>query len=185
MDADEPTAVGMEVALLGLLRAGPAHGYELHQRLRHAEALGLVWHLKQGHLYALLTKLEAAGLLGSSTEPQGIRPPRRVLHLTSAGEELLARWLVTPVEHGRDFRLQFLAKLYFAREAGAATVRLLLERQRVACHQWIYELHQQTRIFGPDRSYERLVLQFRICQLQAIVPWLDECESLLADALPR
>jgi DNA-binding PadR family transcriptional regulator len=185
MGADEPTAVGMEVALLGLLRTGPAHGYELHQRLLHAEALGLVWHLKQGHLYALLAKLEAADLLDSSMAPQGIRPPRKVLRLTAAGEEVLALWLVAPVEHGRDFRLQFLAKLYFAREAGASTVRLLLERQRVACHQWIAELQRQVSALGPNRTYEQLVLQFRICQLQAIVPWLDECESLLAGALPR
>jgi PadR family transcriptional regulator AphA len=185
MNAVEPAALGMELALLGLLRAGPLHGYELHQRLRHAEALGLVWHLKQGHLYALLAKLEAAGLLDSKVEPKGPRPPRKVLHLTPRGEEALARWLVTPVEHGRDFRLEFLAKLYFARDAGASTVRLLLERQRIACHQWIAELQQQARVLNPDRSYERLVLQFRISQLQAIVPWLDKCESELAEAVPR
>jgi hypothetical protein len=31
----------------------------MHQQLLHAEALGLVWHRKQGHLYALLARLES------------------------------------------------------------------------------------------------------------------------------
>jgi DNA-binding PadR family transcriptional regulator len=48
----------LEYALLGFLRAGPAHAYEIHQRLSQTEVLGLVWRLKQRQVYALLERLE-------------------------------------------------------------------------------------------------------------------------------
>src|SRR5690349_7557850 len=107
-------ASGLECALLGLLRDHPMHAYEMYLQLQRTEQLGLVWHLKQGNLYALLTALEADGLLASTTEPQETRPPRKVLHLTPDGEAAVSHWLALPVQHGRDFRQEFLAKLYLA-----------------------------------------------------------------------
>src|SRR5690242_18868036 len=101
---------GMEHALLGLVRSRPMHAYEMYQQLMRApdgQALGRVWRLKQSHLYALLAKLEAAGYIAATTEPQGTRPPRRMLRLAPAGETAFAEWVVTPVRHGRDFRLEF------------------------------------------------------------------------------
>ena len=68
-NTDLKPALGLEHALLGLLRAQPMHAYEMHQQLLRAEALGLVWHLKQGHLYALLANLEVPGYVRSTTEP--------------------------------------------------------------------------------------------------------------------
>lgn len=61
--------------VLGLLRDHPIHPYEMHQQMLQAEALGLVWHLKQSHLYALLAKLEESGYLVSITQFQGTRTP--------------------------------------------------------------------------------------------------------------
>ena len=52
------TPLTMEYALLGFLRQRPMHAYEMHQTLMQAEALGLVWHVKQSQLYALITRLE-------------------------------------------------------------------------------------------------------------------------------
>jgi PadR family transcriptional regulator AphA len=177
--------LGLEHALLGLVRHQPMHAYEMHQQLLHAEALGLVWHLKQGHLYALLARLEAAGYLAGVTEPQGTRPPRKILHLTPAGEAAFARWLQRPVAHGRDFRLEFLAKLYFAAEEGPEAVRRLIATQRSACRAWLDDVRAQVQGLGADRPYDQLVLRFRIGQIEAILPWLDECEEALARLDPR
>lgn len=178
-----PTPIhGLDHALLGLLRPRPLHAYELHQQFLHSQALGLVWHLKQGHLYALLARLEDAGYLAATTEPQGTRPPRKVLRLTPAGRDALARWLVAPVEHGRDFRLEFLAKLYFAAQDGPAAAQSLLAAQRAACGGWRDELQASVRAIPADRPYDRLVLEFRLAQIEAILPWLDRCEQTLAGA---
>ncbi|MFI5273682.1 MAG: PadR family transcriptional regulator [Ktedonobacterales bacterium] len=170
----------MEHALLGLLRHKPLHAYELHQQMLHAESLGLVWHLKQGHLYALLARLETLGYLNSTTEAQGTRPPRKVLRLTPAGETAFSAWLVAPVAHGRDFRIEFLAKLYFAAREGPAAVHTLIAGQRACCESWLAELHQQASAVANARPYEHLVLRFRAGQMEAILPWLDQCEAALA-----
>src|SRR5215813_4566935 len=100
MGTSAPTSHDLELALLGLLRTQPSHAYELHLALQRTEALGLVWRLKQGNLYALLTKLEVAGYIESTLEPHGTRPPRKILQLTVEGRAAFRRWMETPVEHG-------------------------------------------------------------------------------------
>jgi len=174
--------VGIELALLGLLRQQPMHAYEMHQHLLHAEQLGLVWHLKQAHLYALLGSLEAAGYLTSVTETHGARPPRKVLHVTPAGLAVFTEWMASPVEHGRDFRLEFLAKLFFAAQDDPTTVEALIARQREACERWLSELHAQLRDLEATRPFDQLVLQFRIGQTQAILPWLEQCAQVLTSS---
>jgi DNA-binding PadR family transcriptional regulator len=151
----------------------------MYQRLSAVDALRLVWRLKQSHLYALLAKLEADGLVTSSTETQETRPPRRVLRLTPSGEDTFAGWIATPVRHGRDFRLEFLAKLYFATQVGASATRELLDQQRATCQGWIRDLEAQGAASDPERPFERLIYQFRVTQIEAIIHWLDTCEQTL------
>lgn len=170
------TPLGMEHALLGFLRQRPIHAYEMHQLLQQSEKLGLVWHLKQSQLYALLTRLEDAGYLASVTETQGVRPPRKMLHLTTEGRAAFEEWVTSPVEHGRDFRLEFLAKLFFARQQGPQAVAALVAGQRRACNAWLRGLHTEAAAHKPH-SYQWLVLQFRIGQMNAVVDWLALCEA--------
>ncbi|HEY1013159.1 MAG TPA: helix-turn-helix transcriptional regulator, partial [Herpetosiphonaceae bacterium] len=158
----------IEHAALGLLRQRPMHAYEMHQTLQRAGALGMVWRLKQSLLYAILDRLEAEGLVTGEVVPQGSRPPRTILRLTEAGALALERWLAAPVSHGRDFRLEFLAKLYFAGQAGPAQVASLLDVQRTACAGWLEELRRQAERAAGE-PYEWLVFQFRIGQIDAIV----------------
>jgi PadR family transcriptional regulator AphA len=173
-------ASGLEHALLGLLREQPMHAYEMYQQLQRTEQLGLVWHLKQGNLYALLATLEADGYLVSTTELQGTRPPRKILHLTPRAEASFSQWLTTPVEHGRDFRQEFLAKLYFATHDGPASVSELLTRQREACHRWLNELRAQAEALSVSPPFEHLVLRFRVGQIEATLRWLEECAEVFA-----
>jgi PadR family transcriptional regulator, regulatory protein AphA len=177
-------SLGITHALLGLLLDHPMHPYEMHQQMLQAEALGLVWHLKQGHLYALLARLEESAYVVSSTEQQGTRPPRKMLSLTAEGRQAFAQWVGTPVQHGRDFRVEFLAKLFFASREGSSALTILISRQRVECSVWIAELQQEISALDPVRRYDRLVLQFRLSQLEAIQRWLDECEQTLIPESP-
>lgn len=172
----------IEHAALGVLRRRPTHAYELHQLLQRADALGGVWRLKQSLLYAILDRLEAEGLVTGELVPQGSRPPRKLLRLTAAGEAAFEGWLAAPVKHGRDFRLEFLAKLYFASQAGAASVAALIAGQRAACADWLADLGRQAGLAAAP--YEWLVVQFRIGQIEAIMAWLDTCAARLAPASP-
>jgi PadR family transcriptional regulator AphA len=169
--------LAIEHALLGFLREHPMHAYEIHHTLLRPESLGLVWHLKQSLVYVMLERLEDAGYITSTIEPQNSRPPRKILHLTPSGRAAFDRWLVTPVEHGREFRLEFLAKLYFANQDDPAVVTRLLTTQRTACQEWLSDLRAQADAVTGEHDYDWLVLQFRIGQLEAILSWLDICEA--------
>lgn len=166
-----------EYALLGFLQDGPLHGYELHQRLQAAQTLGLVWRIKQAQLYALLGKLEADGLITAETLPQASRPPRRELRLTVAGRAAFSAWLETPVKHGRDLRIEFLAKLFWAQQAGLPAITTLIGAQREACRAWQAALEREIdQLASP---YTELVARFRVGQIEAALNWLDQCEQLL------
>ena len=179
MQATAVPSLGLKYALLGLLLDHPMHPYEMHQQLLEARALGLVWHLKQGHLYAMVASLEEAGYLTSTTESQGTRPPRKVLHLTPEGSSAFATWVATPVAHGRDLRQEFLAKLFFAAQQSPASAVALISQQRASCQGWIRDLGQEIQALEESRRYERLVLQFRLSQVEAVLSWLGQCEQAM------
>lgn len=170
--------LAMEHALLGFLCDAPMHAYEMHQQLHQAEALGLVWRIKQSQLYALLARLEEVGFLTTVTAPQETRPARKMLHLTAAGRAAFEAWRQAPVHHGRDLRQEFLAKLYFAQQAGPEYVGRLLAAQRAVCHTILATL--QARADAAEQPYARLVYEFRCSQVRASFEWLDLCERVLA-----
>jgi DNA-binding PadR family transcriptional regulator len=140
--------------------------------------MGLVWRLKQSQLYALLRRLEEEGHVTASLEPQDSRPPRRVFQLTQAGCDAFLDWVQSPVLHGREMRLHFLAKLYFARREGPEVAARLIEQQRTTCQSWL-AAHQANSDAAPDdHAYQWLVHRFRTAQIEAILTWLDECQQM-------
>ncbi len=173
-------SLSLELALLGFLRQQPKHGYAIHQELADPAGLGPVWQIKLSQLYALLRKLEDAGFVTTTTEPQENKPPRKLFHLTETGAAAFGDWQKSPVRHGRSLRLEFLVKLYFARLDGAAATAHLLAAQRAQCAEWLaneQEIVAEER--GNGRRYGRLVHQFRLGQIEAMLTWLDSCEQTL------
>lgn len=171
--------LSLEYALLGFLQERPSYGYDIYQQLKDPNGLGHVWRLKQSKMYALLTKLEEKGYIAAEFEPQDGRPPRKILHLTESGALIFAEWVQAPVSHGRQLRLEFLVKLYFARMIGMATA--LVARQRAACQTWLQEQRVYADQLGAQRPYESLVVQFRISQIEGMLRWLDICEQQIAN----
>jgi len=180
MSPSHRTPLSIEWSLLGFLAEQPMHGYEIYQRLSKAAELGLVWNIKQSRLYALLARLEKRGYIDHTLKIQESHPPRKVYALTPEGEAALDAWLSTPVKHGRDFRLEFLAKLYFTQQKGEATVHALFEAQRSLCQRWLARQAEALEALEPG-SYEWLVYRFRMGQVQAIVEWLDVSEEALLE----
>jgi len=83
----------LEMLVLCLLTAQPAHGYALIVRLRAASGGQL--DLKEGTLYPILYRLEEEGCIASAwSSPDGTKPgkvPRRIYTVTGHGQALLAR----------------------------------------------------------------------------------------------
>lgn len=170
----------IEHALLGFIYERPVHGYEIYQQLSAQDGLWQVWRLKQAQLYALLAKLEDNGYLLADLQPQAARPPRKTYTLTAKGRAAFLHWLHSPVAHGRQMRIEFLAKLYFAARQGAAVTDSLLAQQVAACEQWLVELRSQTPA-PPQEMFAYAVQQFRINQVESFLAWLTACRAHLSE----
>jgi hypothetical protein len=85
------------------------------------------------------------------------------------------------VEHGRDFRLEFLAKLYFVQREGEGALYALFEAQRGLCQRWLARQQAALETREPD-TFEWLVYRFRLGQVQAILEWLDVSEGALLES---
>ncbi len=167
----------VELALLGFLRHGALHGYEIYKRLADPAGLGEVWRLKQSHLYALLARLAEEGYLTSSIKAQETRPQRRQYRLTKIGRSTFLSWVQEPVARGRDIRLDFLTKYYFAEREGGVVAARLLRKQRVVCQDWLKQQQRQSEAAKDTRPFEWKVCQFRINQIESVLSWLDVCEA--------
>jgi PadR family transcriptional regulator PadR len=82
----------LDAMVLAALERGPTHGFEVLHRLEELGCGALV--LKEGTLYPVLYRLEAAGLVRGRWEGEsdGRRGPRRrIYRLTDKGKRDLAR----------------------------------------------------------------------------------------------
>ncbi|OZV75724.1 PadR family transcriptional regulator [Micromonospora echinospora] len=78
----------LDMCLLALLAAEPAHGYELVHRL-DAAGFGTV---SYGTVYPLITRLHRLGLVVNVLQPSPSGPPRKVYRLTDTGHDRLRAW---------------------------------------------------------------------------------------------
>ena len=165
--------------VLGLLDGDPQHGYALYGRIR--DELQDVWHVGMNRLYALLIVIERNGLIKGHTERVGLRPSRRVFNITAKGRRLFEHWLHSPSQSMRDMRVDFPPKLYFACRRGPQDVGELIQSQRRACQRELERMSTRLRDIGMhnDYSYRKLIYDFRIGQIHAILDWLSACEAEL------
>ena len=168
--SNAPTGVASaSLALLGFVRQQPSHGYDIYRQLSQSPELRLIWRMKQSRLYALLARLEEAGLLWATAEAQDGRPPRKVFHLTERGAATFDAWLTEPVAQPREIRLEFMLKLYFALQEGQETAARLIERQRAVCAGWLVD-----KGGAAGAPFAQAVTAYRRAHVRAIGEWLDE-----------
>lgn len=104
-----------EWACLGILYAGPAHGWAVATRLRPDGDIGRIWHLSRPLTYRALDRLAQREWVEAVGEERGgAGPNRTILAVTRRGRARLRRWVRSPVPHLRDLRGELLLKLVFA-----------------------------------------------------------------------
>jgi DNA-binding PadR family transcriptional regulator len=184
----------IELAILGVLKEGDLHGYELKKRLR--EVLGPLSAVSFGSLYPALNRLEAAGevravgageapaatipMTGSFTgEAAAFRASRRratrgprnkkVYGITAAGVDALCSRIADPGDDERAFPV----KLAFCRWCDADTRLDLLRRRRDAVAERLAERRRTAT--APERidRYVRSLLEHDTESLERDVAWLD------------
>jgi DNA-binding PadR family transcriptional regulator len=162
-----------EHAMLGLVKLQPRHGYEIAAYFGPDGDLGMVCQLPMSLLYAQLKRLEGLGLIDGTTELQSNRPPRRIYHLTEAGEAEFGRWLDEPVRRIRDIRIDFLLKLFFSARIPDHDTDALLHRQVASCQEYL-DVLEERQARTPAESFAYLVNQSRLTAARGTIAWLSE-----------
>ena len=169
--------VSPENALLGILMTGPKHGYELHGYM--SDRMNEFWQLSMSQIYALLKRLEREGCVVSKQAWQENRPAKKIFSLTQTGKKRFLSWVQSPVQHVRDFRIEFMAKLFFIRELQLSLEDSLIDRQIEVLQKKTGEIEgSKEKINDP---FENLLFSFKTAQSSAVLTWLHECKRFVAE----
>lgn len=167
--------------LLGIL-AEPKSGYEIRQMfdssLRH------FWFAELSQIYPALKKLEAEGMLTSTTQPSEKGPDKRTYSRTIAGRDTLMDWLSDgPVE--APVRQGILAQIFFMSEQAdpeAAcrffqTLKTRFTARRKALeaieHEWRQECPSYPDDLSDDEFYPQLTLDIGLELQKTYENWCD------------
>ena len=186
----------MELAVLGLLKEQPLHGYELKKRL--SDTLGFLWGVSYGSLYPALRRLERAGTIEVVEEdgPTGTVPMpatgsiggeaaaarmrrlaksgrriRKAYRLTPQGEAMFRELMTSEQGAGGDDERAFALKLAFCRHL-PRDARLELLRRRRADLAARLNRARGSRSSG-DR-YSLSLLEHRRKSTERDLEWVDE-----------
>ena len=170
--------ISPEYPLLGFLSQAPAHGYELHKRLEE-ELMG-IWNLSQSHVYNILKRLEAQGDISSEVQPGTSAPDKRLLSISQSGERRFKGWLEEPTPGSvRAVRVEFLTRLYFARQKKTDSALDLIGKQQESLRGDINRLREDYDLIPGSYILNRLSFQLRLRQLQSCIDWMDDCREHL------
>jgi DNA-binding PadR family transcriptional regulator len=179
MNTHKPNHIGTlspEMALLGQLYFEPGHGYDLHRKV--VSALGHVWHLSQSQAYSILKRLEIQGDITVEEIPQEKLPSRQLLHMTPKGRERFLNWLEAPSGGStRAIRLEFITRLYFLSLYMPEKIPFAFDQQRMEARNHIERLENTYATLPKDEFYNRMSLELRLKQLEAVLEWMDECQN--------
>jgi len=162
--------------ILGLIKAKPAHGYELLDKFNSQAHLGRIWTMSTSQLYAVLKRLEESSLItGMQIETEGA-PPRIIYTITESGEDDLLNWLFdpNPPTSVHRLRIMFLSRLYIADILNLPVAPIFANQRKVCIDQ--IEKFQLEKAYVSSKL-EMLTIGFIIGQLESAMEWLKEAEK--------
>lgn len=143
------SALSPEYVLLGFLARGPAHGFELHERIERD--LGHIWQISLSQTYNIHKRLETKGFIKGTRQPQKAVPDRNRFRLIPAGRRRFKAWLQAPAEpSARAIRVEFLTRLYFIAATKPQAARRLIDAQIEATHAGLAQLTETLVKLPPD-----------------------------------
>jgi hypothetical protein len=120
----------------------------------------------------VLKRLEEETCLDSFAESQKSRPPKRMFNLTSAGKKAFLEWLSTPVEHVRDFRIEFLGKMFFFDHLSLPGAKDLVEMQIRVLEKLLDKLR---KLPGEEvTGFMKLAYGFKVRNVECLLSWLRQ-----------
>jgi len=163
----------LELAILGLLKERPMHGYQLS---REASAqLGGLWKVSFGSLYPTLRRLERDGAVEQVPGTQvGTARRRLVYRITPEGERLFLRLLEEPPADTQAEDARFRIRLAFFRYLPPETRVRLLDRRRAALDQRLDAIKEAiAAVADTDDDYQRALMEHGRAATEADIAWLS------------
>jgi DNA-binding PadR family transcriptional regulator len=172
----------IETGLLGFIKNSPTYGYAVRKQIEELSGVGIVWKIKLGRIYQMLDKLEENGLLQSQDILQENRPPKREFRITKEGLNIYKKWINEPIKHGREFRVQFLLKLYWAMDASSQASQQLIKKQIAECKTWVEKMEMANT--NTKEKFLFIVHTYRVDQIKHYIDWLIWCNEYIRSKTP-
>ena len=166
-----------KLLLLGLLRKGELHGYQLNELISGQLGAGVL--LKKATAYRLLHQMADDGWIDYREEQEGNRPTRRVYKITSKGEENFQRLLRESLASYQSAGHPNAISIAFLDALPPDEVISLLE---LRCKEIGTALQAVNQIDQAEDSFQ-LIIENRILHLAAELAWLNEIISLIASPM--
>lgn len=177
----------LEMAVLGLLKARPMHGYELKKHL--SDELGFFRSFSYGSLYPTLKRLEATGAVQTEHPKDETTRRKNVYRVTPRGEALLDELLEESGAVATEGREAFMLRLAFFRYVKPETRRRLLEGRRGYTQERLTKLRDSMkRLRERMDAYSLQLMNYRVDEAEKDIRWLDDLleneRRLGSEALP-
>ena len=162
----------LELAVLGLLKERPIHGYQLSREL--GDSLGGLWRVSYGSLYPTLRRLEQDGAIESEAGDERGARRKKVYRITPKGEQVFLDLLQeTPNDtQGEDAR--FRMRLAFFRYLPPETRIRLLERRRQALQDRLSTIAESLSAGRGGDDYGRALIEHNRSTTESDITWLEQ-----------
>jgi Predicted transcriptional regulators len=165
-------------AILGWLNVEPMTGYDLNQVIEISTQH--FWSTSQSQIYRTLSKIESRGWVAKEVIMQADRPPRKVYHITEAGQSELESWIVT-FHKPLPPRIPWLIQVFFAGQVSDEAIVSVLEKKLANLRQRLQKISASRAIsasqFDEDEDprdvfYWMLTIDYGETNLQAQIDWI-------------
>ncbi len=179
----------LELAVLGLLKDQPMHGYQLSREL--GESLGGFWRVSYGSLYPTLRRLEREGAVESvpGDDVKSSRRRRTVYRITEKGEQLFLELLQETPHDTQTEETRFRVRLAFFRYLPPETRLRLLERRRASLLDRLSSITDSLRTTrGRADDYTLALMEHGRSATENDIEWLEgliDAERTKRPASPR
>lgn len=153
--------------LLGLLEAGPSHGYDLKRV--YDERFGRDRPLHYGQVYSTLQRLLRNGLVEVAGTEHGEGPDRKRYAITDAGITDVTSWLATPEHPDAYLQNTLYTKVVMALLSGRPAADLL-DVQR---GEHLRVMRELTRRKTAGDLADQLICDHALVHLEADLRWLE------------
>jgi len=163
----------LELAVLGLLKEQPMHGYELNQRLK--AQFGQFGRFSYGSLYPTLKRLSRADAVEMEYEKGEIKRRKNVYRITPTGEELFERLLEESGPSVTEERDAFMLRLAFFRYTKPETRRRLLEGRRGYLQGYLQKMRGfPKKVKDKVDTWQEELTNYAVNEAEHDIRWLDD-----------